>query len=212
MRRTINATAAIALTLTATSPARAADFRLLALGDSLTAGYGLPADQGFVPRLQAALRQKGLAVTVINAGVSGDTSADGLARLDWTLAEPVDGAILELGANDGLRGLDTSHLYDNLDTVLSKFAAKHIPVLLAGMLAPPNFGPEYTAQFKAVFTRLEQAHKVRFYPFFLDGVAGDKQLNQADGLHPNAKGVEVVVEHILPSVEALIRSNAVKTE
>lgn len=212
MRRTINATAAIALTLTATSPARAADFRLLALGDSLTAGYGLPADHGFVPRLQAALRQKGLAVTVINAGVSGDTSADGLARLDWTLAEPVDGAILELGANDGLRGLDTSHLYDNLDTVLSKFAAKHIPVLLAGMLAPPNFGPEYTAQFKAVFTRLEQAHKVRFYPFFLDGVAGDKQLNQADGLHPNAKGVEVVVEHILPSVEALIRSNAVKTE
>lgn len=213
MRRTINAglVALVAATL-AIGTADAAEFRLLALGDSLTAGYGLPADQGFVPRLQAALRKKGLAVTVINAGVSGDTSADGLARLDWALAEPVDGAIVELGANDGLRGLDTGHLYDNLDGVLTKLGAKHIPVLLAGMLAPPNFGPDYTAQFKAVFTRLEQAHKVRFYPFFLDGVAGDKQLNQADGLHPNAQGVEVVVEHILPSVEALIRSNAVKTE
>ncbi len=194
------------------STAKAADFRLLVFGDSLTAGYGLPADQGFVPRLQAALKAHGLAVTVINAGVSGDTSADGLARLDWTLAEPVDAAILELGANDGLRGLDTGPLYDNLDGVLTKLGAKHIPVLLAGMLAPPNFGPEYTTQFKAVFTRLAQAHKVRFYPFFLDGVAGDKQLNQADGLHPNARGVEVVVEHILPSVEALIRSTTVKTE
>ncbi len=194
------------------SAADAADFRLLALGDSLTAGYGLPADQGFVPRLQAALRQKGLAVTVINAGVSGDTSADGLARIDWALAEPVDAAIVELGANDGLRGLDTNHLYENLDGILTKLAAKHIPVLLAGMFAPPNFGPDYTAQFKAVFTRLEQTHKMRFYPFFLDGVAGDRQLNQPDGLHPNAQGVEVVVQHILPSVEALIRSTPVKAE
>jgi acyl-CoA thioesterase-1 len=145
---------------------------------------------------------------VINAGVSGDTSADGLARLDWALAETPNAVIVELGANDGLRGLDTARLYENLDGILTKLQARHIPVLLTGMLAAPNFGPEYTSQFKSVYERLQKVHGVAFYPFFLDGVAGNKQLNQADGIHPNEAGVGIVVERILPSVEGLLRSTA----
>lgn len=178
--------------------------KLLALGDSLTAGYGLPSDQSFTAQLQKALQAQGLAIDVVNGGVSGDTSAGGLARLDWLLADKPDYALVELGANDGLRGLDPQVTYDNLDAVLTRLGARKIPVLLAGMVAPPNLGREYGAQFNAVFTRLAAKHKVLLYPFFLDGVADDSALNQADFMHPNAKGVAVIVARMMPSVKQLI--------
>jgi acyl-CoA thioesterase-1 len=196
---------ALALVLAGPAGSRAAPPRkLLALGDSLTAGYGLPSDQSFTAQLQAALQAQGLAIDVVNGGVSGDTSAGGLARLDWLLADKPDYAIVELGANDGLRGLDPQVTYANLDALLTRLDARRIPVLLAGMVAPPNLGREYGAQFNAVFTRLAQKHKVLLYPFFLDGVADDSALNQADFMHPNAKGVAVIVARMLPAVKQLV--------
>lgn len=178
--------------------------RILALGDSLTAGFGLAPEEAFPSRLERALRAEGREVSLINAGVSGDTSAGGKARLDWALAAKPTLAILELGANDGLRGLDPKLTHANLDFILKRFKAGGIPVLLTGMLAPPNYGKEFEAEFKAVFTRLAAEHDVVFYPFFLDGVAGDPRLCLPDGLHPNAKGVEMIVERILPSVRKLL--------
>jgi acyl-CoA thioesterase-1 len=179
--------------------------RLLALGDSLTAGYGLPQDQGFVPRLQASLAAHGRSVRVINAGVSGDTTAGGLARLDWALAEDPQAAIVALGGNDGLRGLPPAQSRANLAAILDRLAARRIPALLAGMLAPPNLGADYGREFAAVFHDLARARpEVVFVPFFLEGVAGDATLNQADGIHPNARGVEEMVRRILPAVEALL--------
>lgn len=178
--------------------------RILALGDSLTAGFGLAPEEAFPARLERALRAEGREVSLINAGVSGDTSAGGKARLDWALAAKPTLAILELGANDGLRGLDPKLTHANLDFILKRFKAAGVPVLLTGMLAPPNYGKEFEAEFKAVFTRLAAEHDVVFYPFFLDGVAGDPRLSLPDGLHPNAKGVEVIVERILPSVRKLL--------
>jgi acyl-CoA thioesterase-1 len=187
------------------SPGAQAPQRLLVLGDSLAAGYGLPQDQGFVPRLEAALRAHGRAVQVLNAGVSGDTTAGGLARLDWALAERPDAALVELGGNDGLRGLPPRQSRASLAAILDKLAARNIPTLLAGMLAPPNLGAEYGREFAAVFTELSRERpEVVFYPFFLDGVAGDPALNQPDGIHPNARGVEEVVRRILPAVERLL--------
>jgi acyl-CoA thioesterase-1 len=197
----------VALALVLASPAGSrADrpLKLLALGDSLTAGYGLPSDVSFTAQLQAGLKAQGLNVTVINAGVSGDTSAGGRARLDWLLADQPDFAIVELGANDGLRGLDPQVTYDNLDAVLTQLDQRRIPVLLAGMVAPPNLGREYGAQFNAVFPHLADKHKVVFYPFFLDGVAAEEKLNQADFMHPNAKGVAVIVERLMPYLKKLI--------
>lgn len=187
-------------------PARAqAPVRLLALGDSLTAGYGLPQDQGFVPRLQAALGARGRQVRVINAGVSGDTIAGGLARLDWALAENPQAALVALGGNDGLRALPPAQSRAALTGILDRLAARRIPTLLAGMLAPPNFGAAYGQEFAAMFQDLARARPdLVFYPFFLEGVAADPALNQPDGIHPNAKGVEEVVRRILPSVEALL--------
>jgi acyl-CoA thioesterase-1 len=178
--------------------------RILALGDSLTAGFGLAPEEAFPARLERALRAEGREVSLINAGVSGDTSAGGKARLDWALAAKPTLAILELGANDGLRGLDPKLTHANLDFILKRFKAAGVPVLLTGMLAPPNYGKDFEAEFKAVFTRLAAEHDVVFYPFFLDGVAGDPRLSLPDGLHPNAKGVEVIVERILPSVRKLL--------
>jgi acyl-CoA thioesterase-1 len=178
--------------------------KLLALGDSLTAGYGLPSDESFTTKLQAALKAQGLNVTVINGGVSGDTSAGGLARLDWLLADQPDDVIVELGANDGLRGLDPKVTYDNLDALLTRLDQRGIPVLLAGMVAPPNLGRDYGAQFNDVFPRLAKQHKALFYPFFLDGVAAQDRLNQADGIHPNAEGVAVIVARLVPYVKKLI--------
>jgi acyl-CoA thioesterase-1 len=179
--------------------------RLLAIGDSLTAGYGLPPGDGFVPRLQAALDARGRSVRVIDAGVSGDTTAGGLARLDWALAENPDAVLLELGANDGLRGLPPQQVRANLSAILDRLAARNLPVLLAGMLAPPNFGAAYGREFVAVFQDLARERPdLIFYPFFLEGVAGERALNQPDGIHPNEQGVAKVVRGILPAVEELL--------
>lgn len=180
--------------------------RLLALGDSLTAGYGLPEQQGFVAQLQKALTDKGYQVTVLNAGVSGDTTAGGLARLDWALGDRPDAALVELGANDMLRGLDPAAARANLDAILKRLAERKIPVLLAGMLASPSLGRPYTERFNAMYPELAAAHGAALYPFFLDGVASQPGLNQPDGIHPNSKGVSIVVERILPYVTRLLDS------
>ncbi len=184
--------------------ARAAGLRILAFGDSLTAGYMLDGGDAFPAKLEAALRGAGYDARVANAGVSGDTTADGLARIDWALADPYDYAIVELGANDALRGLDPEAAYANLDAILARLAAHRIKVLLAGMLAPPNLGADYAKAFDAIFPRLAGKHGVPLYPFFLDGVALHPELQLADGLHPNARGVDTIVARILPAVEALL--------
>jgi acyl-CoA thioesterase-1 len=179
--------------------------RLLVLGDSLTAGYGLPKTQAFPARLHAALRAQDIDVDVIDAGVSGDTSAGGLARLDWALGDPPPGyAIVELGANDGLRGLPPATMEQNLDAILTRLKARGVRALLAGMRAPPNLGRDYVGEYEAVFPRLARKHEAVFYPFFLEGIATDAALNQGDGLHPNAAGVEEIVRRILPSVRRLL--------
>lgn len=186
------------------SGARAAPVRLLILGDSLSTGFGLPRDQGFEAQLEAALAAHGIAVRMIDGAVSGDTSAGGLARLDWVLADTPDVAILELGANDGLRGLDPAEMRANLSAILDTFARHHIPVLLTGMYAPPNLGPDYQRQFRAVFDDLGRRPGVLYDPFFLQGVARVPDLTQPDGMHPNPEGVRRVVARILPEVERLV--------
>lgn len=185
--------------------ARAAEpVRIVALGDSLTAGYGLPNQSAFATKLQAALKAKGIDATVANAGVSGDTASGGLERLDWSVPDGTDAVIVELGANDALRGIDPALTEKALDAILTKLAARRIPVLFAGMKAPPNMGGDYTKAFDAIYPALAARHPVIFYPFFLDGVAADPKLNQGDGMHPSAAGVDVIVARILPSVERLI--------
>lgn len=198
-----------ALLCAAPAIAQAAErpIRILAFGDSLTQGYGVPPGDDFPDVLEHALKAKGLNVSVINAGVSGDTSAGGLARLDWSLEDannPPDAAILELGANDGLRGLPVDDMAKNLDTILARFKARGIPVLLAGMKAPRNYGDAYAKQFDAVYPQLARKYGVLLYPFFLDGVALNTNLIQADGLHPNPAGVEVIVRNMTPMVVRLI--------
>jgi acyl-CoA thioesterase I len=178
--------------------------RLLVLGDSLSAGYGLAHTDGFESRLQAALKARGHEVTIVDGAVSGDTSAGGRARLDWALGDGADVAIVELGANDGLRGVDPKDLEANLTAILDALAARHIPVLLTGMYAPPNFGPDYQQAFGAVFDRLGKRPGVLYEPFFLEGVATMPALNQADHLHPNPDGVRLIVARILPLVEKLL--------
>jgi acyl-CoA thioesterase-1 len=180
------------------------ELRILALGDSLTAGYGLARNEGFVAQLQAALRARGIPATVLDAGVSGDTTAGGRARLDWALAERPDAAIVALGGNDLLRAIPPEATYANLDDILRRLGQRNIPALLAGMLAPRNLGAEYVEAFEGAYRRLAREHDVVFVPFFLEGVAGDPALNQPDGIHPNARGVAVMVERIMPSVEALL--------
>ena len=201
----VNAAAvAAAILLWAVATPAAEPVRILALGDSLTAGYGLARPASFPARLAKALNAGGHAVEVINAGVSGDTTAGGLARLEWALADGPDAVILELGANDGLRGLEPASTFANLDAMLTRLAAAGVAVLLTGMKAPPNLGDEYGAEFAAIFPRLAKKHGVALYPFFLDGVAARPELNQADGIHPNPLGVNVIVERIVPHVKALI--------
>jgi acyl-CoA thioesterase I len=190
--------------LTVAVPAQAAPPRLLVLGDSLTAGFGLPHADGFQVQLQRALEARGHPVTVIDGAVSGDTSAGGRARLDWALGDGADAAIVELGANDGLRGLDPKDMEANLTAILDTLAAKHIPVLLSGMYAPPNLGPDYQNSFRAVFDRLGKRPGVLYDPFFLEGVAMRPDLTQADGMHPNAGGVKQEVARLLPLVERLL--------
>ena len=181
----------------------------MVLGDSLTAGFGLPREDAFPVRLEAALRAEGHAWQVIDAGVSGDTSAGGLARLDWVLADQPKVVIVELGANDGLRGLPTDQMEVNLDAILRHVGESGAAILLAGMRAPANFGPDYEAAFRAVYERLAARHGVAFYPFFLEGVAMEPDLNQSDGIHPNADGVAEIVRRIMPHVVAVIARHKV---
>ena len=182
---------------------RAGTLRILMLGDSLTAGYGLVSREALPAKLEAALRGEGLDVRVIDAGVSGDTTTGGLARLEWALADRPHAVIVALGANDALRATDPAVPHSNLDRLLAVLSERRLPVLLAGMLAPRNLGPEYGARFDAIYPELAERHGALLYPFLLDGVATVPALNQADGLHPNAAGVEVIVERILPSVLCL---------
>jgi acyl-CoA thioesterase I len=177
---------------------------IVALGDSLTAGYQLPPDASFPSQLEKALTSRGANVKVINAGVSGDTAADGLARLDWSLPDNADAAIVELGANDSLRGIPVSETTRVLDSLLAKLKERKLPVLIAGMEAPRNWGPDYVTAFRAMYVDLAGKYDAALYPFFLDGVALDSGLTLPDGLHPTAKGVGRIVERILPSVEDLI--------
>lgn len=187
-------------------PGRAADapVKLVVLGDSLSAGYGLPGQAAFPARLAEALKAKGVAVTIANAGVSGDTASGGRDRLDWSVPEGTEAVIVELGANDALRGLDPALTKAALDAILKKLQERHIAVLLAGMKAPRNMGMDYAAKFDGIYAALAQTYPVVFYPFFLDGVAADPKLNQGDGMHPNAAGVDAIVARILPQVEELV--------
>jgi acyl-CoA thioesterase-1 len=178
--------------------------RIVALGDSLTAGFGISEAAAFPAQLERALRAKGHMVEVANAGVSGDTASDGLARLDWAVATETDAVIVELGANDALRGLDPGATRAALDEIVGRLRAAGKQVLLAGMLAPRNLGHAYTESFDPIYADLAARHDTLLYPFFLEGVALDPSLNQPDGLHPNEKGVTAIVERILPSVEKLI--------
>lgn len=178
--------------------------RVVVLGDSLTAGFGLPVEDAFPAKLSRALSAKGFAVSIANAGVSGDTASGGLSRLEWSIPDGTDAVVLELGANDALRGVDPKVTKAALDAILRKLADRRIVVLLAGMQAPRNLGPDYTREFDGIYPALASTHPVVFYPFFLEGVAADPKLNQPDGLHPNAAGVDIIVARILPRVEELI--------
>jgi acyl-CoA thioesterase-1 len=193
------------LPLLAATPAAAREIRLMMLGDSITAGYGLPRGQGLPARLEAALRERGREVRVIDAGVSGDTTAGGRARLDWALADRPDAVIVALGGNDGLRGIEPRASAANLTAILDALKQRNLPVMLAGMLAPPNLGAEYGREFAGTFTALaQQRPEVVFYPFLLDGVAGEATLNQPDRIHPNEAGVAELVRRMLPAVESLL--------
>ena len=196
--------AAAAVVAAACLPARAEPVRIVALGDSLTAGYGLDAPEAFTARLESALRARGHDVVIVNAGVSGDTASDGLARLDWSVGDDADAIIVELGANDALRGVDPAITRDALDRLLAGLSERGLPVLLAGMRAPPNLGKDYAAKFDPIYPDLAAKYGAILYPFFLDGVAARRDLNQEDGLHPNAEGVGVIVANILPAVETLV--------
>jgi acyl-CoA thioesterase I len=198
--------AALALAIPMGEPATAADrpVRIVALGDSLTAGYGLPADAAFPAKLEKALTAKGLAVEIANAGVSGDTASGGLARLDWSVPEGTDAVIVELGANDMLRGIDPGVTRQALEQIVRRLTDRRIAVLLAGMRAAPNLGPDYGRDFETIYSDLAARHDLLLYPFFLDGVAAEAKLNQGDGLHPTAAGVDAIVAGILPQAEALV--------
>jgi acyl-CoA thioesterase-1 len=178
--------------------------KMVVLGDSLSAGLGLSASAAFPARLQKALKAKGIEVDMINAGVSGDTTSGGRDRLDWSVPEGTEAVILELGANDALRGIDPKVAHKALTEILTRLQARKIAVLLCGMLAPPNYGTDYSARFNAIYPDLAKSFSVPLYPFFLEGVATEAKLNQADGLHPTAEGVDTIVKNILPTVEAFL--------
>lgn len=178
--------------------------RLAVLGDSLSAGYGLPLSSAFPARLEKALRRKGIEVDILNAGVSGDTASGGRDRVDWSIPDNTDAVIVELGANDALRGVDPKVTRAALDEIVNRLTSRGMAVMLAGMYAPRNYGADYVAQFDAIYPDLAKAHGVALYPFFIDGVAGDSSLIQGDGLHPTAEGIDVIVERILPSVELFL--------
>jgi acyl-CoA thioesterase-1 len=187
----------------AASAAFAAPVKILMLGTSLTQGYGLPPGTEIPALLQAKLKAAGIDATVINAGVSGDTSASGLSRLDWSLSDHPDAAIVELGSNDALRGIPPAQTEKNLSAILAKLKAQHIPILLLGMMAPRNLGPEYARAFDAMYPKLAKQYGALLYPFLLQGVALNPKLNQPDGLHPNPAGAKIIVARILPDVRKL---------
>jgi acyl-CoA thioesterase-1 len=186
--------------------AAARTLKLVAFGDSLTAGYELPQEAAFPEVLEQALRHAGYDVSVVNAGVSGNTAANGLARLDWNLNDGADGVILELGANDMLQGLDPEHTRKILDQIVAALQARHIKVLMAGMLAAPSLGPEYQKAFDSIYPELAEKYGTPLYPFFLKGIVGHTNLTLADGMHPNAAGVKIMVAGILPAVEAFLNT------
>src|SRR5579871_1605990 len=201
IKRLLIMIAAFAMVATAT---HAATMKILALGTSLTQGLGVPPGLDLTAVLETRLRASGLDVKFINAGVSGDTSAGGLARLDWSLADHPQAAIIELGSNDALRGQSPAETEKNLSAILTRLTAAHVAVLLTGMKAPRNLGPEYAAQFDAIYPRLAKQYRVLFYPFILDGVATDPKLNQADGIHPNPAGVKIIADRMFPYVRRLV--------
>ncbi|MCY0148961.1 arylesterase [Hoeflea sp. G2-23] len=178
--------------------------KLVGFGDSLMAAYNLAADEGFPARLEAELRARGHDVEIIDAGVSGDTTSGGLARLDWSIPDGVDGVILELGANDALRGLPPEKSRENLEAMIARLTERGIPVLLAGMLAPPNMGADYETSFNAIYPDLAAKYDLTFYPFFLDGVAGNPSLQLSDGMHPNPQGISTMVERFASVAEAFL--------
>jgi acyl-CoA thioesterase I len=195
---------ALAVPLAGGAGAEDGPVRIVALGDSLTAGLGLPANAAFPARLEQALRAKGMAVEISNAGVSGDTATGGLARLDWSVPEGTEAVIVELGANDTLRGIDPKVTRQALEEIVRRLRGRGIAVLLAGMRAAPNLGPDYARDFEAIYSDLAARNDLLLYPFFLDGVATDARLNQRDGLHPTAAGVDAIVARILPKAEELV--------
>ena len=186
--------------------ARAEPVKLVGFGDSLMAGYQLPAADAFPVKLEVALRAKGYDVEIANAGVSGDTTSGGLSRLDWSIPDGTQGVILELGANDALRGIAPEQTEKNLDAMLARLKERGIPVLLTGMLAPPNMGADYAERFNGIYERLSEKHGVPLYPFFLEGVVTRADLQIEDGMHPNPAGVDVMVQSILPTAEAFLKS------
>jgi acyl-CoA thioesterase-1 len=185
-------------------PAAAQPVKIVAFGDSLLAGYGLRANESFPAQLQNTLKQRGIEAEIANAGVSGDTTSGGLARLDWSIPDGTEAVILVLGANDMLRGMEPELARKNLDEMIKRLKARKIEVLLGGMRAAPNLGADYAAKFDAIYAALAKEHDILVYPFFLEGVAGQRELNLGDGIHPTPKGVSVVVARILPLVESLI--------
>lgn len=209
VRRPGKAVAALLAMFAMSAPGLAADCRIAVLGDSLAAGYGLPLDLAFPAQLERALRDRGLPCTVLNAGVSGDTSAAGRARLAWVLAEAPSHLIVELGANDALRALPVDQLEANLAAILEAARERGIPVLLAGMLAPPNLGEAYGQSFQSVYRRLADRFGVPLYPFFLDGIMGRPELLLPDGLHPTTEGVAEIVRRILPPVLAWLEASGI---
>tara|TARA_R110002020_G_scaffold156117_8_gene337686 strand:+ start:19337 stop:19978 length:642 start_codon:yes stop_codon:yes gene_type:complete len=192
------------VTATAVQTSAADEIKIVGFGDSLMAAYNLQADEGFPARLEAALRARGHDVSIIDSGVSGETTSGGLARIDWSVPEGTDAVLLELGANDALRGLPPEKTRDNLEAMIVRLKQRGIAVLLAGMLAPPNLGADYETSFNAIYSELAAKYDLLLYPFFLDGVTGDPSLQLNDGMHPNAKGINKMVENILPVAEQFI--------
>lgn len=203
-RRCVAALCMLALFGAASMAHADAPLKIVALGDSLTAGYGLSASDAFPAKLERALKERGVAVEIANAGVSGDTASGGLARLDWSVPEDTDAVILELGGNDMLRGVDPAVTRQALDAILGKLRARGIPVLLCGMRAAPNLGADYGRRYEALFVELAREYDVVFYPFFLDGVAAQAKFSLRDGVHPNADGIAAIVAGILPRAEELV--------
>ena len=195
---------ALTMTIALSSAARAETISLVGFGDSLMAGYQLPPQDAFPARLEKALKEKGLDVTIANAGVSGDTSSGGLARIDWSVPDGTKGVILELGANDALRGIPPEETRKNIEAMITRLKDRGIPVLLAGMMAPPNMGADYAARFNPIFPELAEKYGLELYPFFLDGVVTETKLKLEDGMHPNGDGVGVMVEKALPIVERFL--------